>query len=192
MSGNDHTLIQGLAEGRESSYKILFDEYYLVLTVYARKYLGDMDEAREIVQDVFVRIYESRQLLARVDSLKAYLFTSVRNSCYNYIKSNKTHQKHQEKIRLEQSGKKEDVMEQIQESELEQHIFRIVSGLPDRCREIFRMSRVEGLKNDEIARECNISKRTVETQISKALKVLRLELAPYLSLFFFILLYVFM
>jgi len=63
--------------------------------------------------------------------------------------------------------------------------------LPDKCRQIFRMSRVEGLKNDEIAGKFNISKRTVETQISKALKTLRLELAPYLTIFILWLAYVF-
>lgn len=192
MSGNDHTLKQGLIAGNEGSYRTLFDDYYISLTVYARKFLGDMDTAREIVQDVFVRIYESRQQLGKVDFLKAYLYTSVRNSCLNYLKSDKLHQQHREKLRTEQSTKTDDITGQIQESELEDHIFRIVAGLPDRCREIFRMSRVEGLNNDEIANLCKISKRTVETQISKALKALRLALAAYLGLFFFILLYVFL
>lgn len=183
MSSNDHKLIQGLVAGHESCYNTLFNDYYLVLTVYARKFLCDTDLAREIVQDMFVRLYESRNLLNNVTSLKGYLYRSVRNSCLNYIKMNKIHNRHKENIRLDRSGSVHDLTEEIQESELEQRIFKIVSELPDRCRQIFRMSRVEGLKNDEIAGKFNISKRTVETQISKALKILRLELASYLMIF---------
>ena len=182
MSVDDHTLIQGLISGRESSYNALFNEYYLVLTAYARTYVADTDLAREIVQDMFVRLYESRHLLKNVAALKSYLYRSVRNSCLNHLKSNKIHHRHKEKIRLAQSGEEHDITIEIQESELEHRIFQIVSGLPEKCRQVFRMSRVDGLKNDEIAVKCNISKRTVETQISKALKVLRMELAPYLKL----------
>ena len=150
-----------------------------------------MDLARDIVQDMFVRLYESRHLLENVTSLKGYLYRSVQNSCLNYIKMNKIHNKHKENIRLVHADSKYDFTEEIQESELEHRIFQIVSELPDRCRQIFRMSRVEGLKNDEIASKLNISKRTVETQISKALKTLRLELAPYLTIFILWLAYVF-
>lgn len=182
MAEEHHTLIRGLIEGREDSYNALFNEYYLGLTLFARNFLGDMDLAREMVQDMFVRLYESRHLLENVQSLSAYLYQSVKNSCLNYIKLNKIHHKHKEKIRMEQSGTEPDLTEQIQQSELEQRIFQIVSGLPERCREIFRMSRVDGLNNDEIASKCKISKRTVETQISKALKTLRLELAHYLTI----------
>ncbi|MFC2116551.1 sigma-70 family RNA polymerase sigma factor, partial [Bacteroidota bacterium] len=125
--------------------------------------------------------FESRHLLKDVVSLKAYLFKSVQNSCLNYLKMNKIHREHQEKIYLASSGIDEDISKKMQESELRDQIFQIVSRLPDRCRQVFRMSRVDGLKNDEIARKCNISKRTVETQISKALKILRQDLAPYLK-----------
>jgi RNA polymerase sigma-70 factor (family 1) len=182
LSENDHKLMQGLISGSEESYKSLYNDYYLVLTVFARNYLGDIELARETVQDVFVRLYESRHLLEKVASLKAYLYASVKNSCLNYLKLNKIHHKHKERIRQSRSGTESDLTEAIQESELEQRIFQIISTLPGRCREIFRMSRVDGLRNDEIANRCNISKRTVETQISKALKTLRLGLAPYLTL----------
>jgi RNA polymerase sigma-70 factor (ECF subfamily) len=188
---NNHKLLEGLIAGQESSYNELFNEYYLVLTVYARKYLGDMDLSREVVQDMFVRLYESRSLLKNVSSLKGYLYRSVRNSCLNYIKLNKIRNKHKENIRLAQSGPEYDLTEEIQESELEQRIFQIVSKLPERCRDIFKLSRVDGLKNDEIAEKFNISKRTVETQISKALKILRLELASYLTSLIPVLAYVF-
>ena len=191
MSNNDHKLIQGLVVGHESSFNTLFHQYYPALTVFARKYLGDMDLSREVVQDMFVRLYESRNLLKEVTSLKAYLYRSVRNNCLNYIKSNKIHNKHKENIRMDQAGSAPDLTEEIQESELEQRIFGIVSELPERCRQIFRMSRVEGLKNDEIAGKLNISKRTVETQISNALTKLRMELAPYLTIIILWLTYVF-
>ena len=192
MAENDHNLIQGLVAGHEESYNTLYNEYYLVLTVFAKNYLGDIDLAREVVQDMFVRLYESRDLLKAVDSIKAYLYKSIKNSCLNYIKSNKIHNKHKENIRIELSRTGYDILEDIEKSELEHRIFQIVSELPEKCQQIFRMSRVDGLKNEEIAREFNISKRTVETQISKALKKLRIELAPFLTILALVLAYVFM
>jgi RNA polymerase sigma-70 factor (ECF subfamily) len=180
-------LLIGLKSGNEDSYQQLFEEYYPQLTIFAKKYLEDLDAARDIVQDMFVWLYESKESIGSIQSLKAYLFQSVKNRCLNYLKSQKIHRKHEALIRDKQTGLESDVAERMVEVELEEKIFKLVSGLPDRCQQVFRMSRFEGKKNNEIAEDLNISIRTVETQISKALKVLRSGLSHYLKMLIVIL-----
>ena len=108
-------------------------------------------------------------------SLKSYLFQSVRNRCMNHIKRLQVERRHHHQIASDQESF-EDLHAKIAETELEHRIFQIVSEMPPKCQEIFRMSRVNGIKNKEIADQLNISIRTVETQISNALKALREKL----------------
>lgn len=168
-------MVDGLRLGREQSYSRLFQEYYRPLSVFAFKYVHDLDTAREIVQDLFVSIFESRNSLVITTSLKSYLYRSVRNRCLNHIKHRGVEKKHMDQMELENESSN-DVEDRIMETELEHRIFQIVSDLPTKCREIFLMSRVKGLKNREIADQVDISIRTVEKQISNALKVLRQHL----------------
>jgi len=179
----DHNLIQGLINGDEKSYRVLFDEYYSSLTVFAKKYVGDIDTARGITQDIFVKVYESRHLLKTVKSLKGYLFTSVRNSCLNYINLEKIHRQHEERIKLSATHPDVEFEHKLREAELEKLMLKAISELPDKCRFILTKSKFEGMKNSEIAEELKISIRTVETQISKALKRLREELVPIVKVF---------
>lgn len=174
----ENKIIDGLKAGNESSYKQLFNDYYILLTAYANKYVNDPEEAREIVQDLFVHLFEIRNSLIIATSLKSYLYRSVKNRCLNHIKNIQVQEKNLENLMAEESPAsiQED---KILETELEYRIFRIVSGLPLKCQRIFRMSRVEGKQNREIALILNLSIRTVETQISKALKILRNNLQDY-------------
>ena len=165
-------MIQGLRSGRESAYKQLFRDYYRPLSVFALKYIGDLELASEIVQNLFVHLYENRSTLVITASLKSYLYQSVRNRCLNQIKQWKTQKKHLENYNSEQE-RVEDLEATIRENELEHLIFKIVDSLPSQRKNVFLLSRVNGLSNSEIAGKLNISKRTVETHISHALKVLR-------------------
>jgi RNA polymerase sigma-70 factor (family 1) len=168
-------MIKGLRSGRESAYEQLFKEYYKPLSVFASGYLEDLESGKEIVQDLFVSLYEKRKSLVINSSLKSYLYRSVRNRCLNHIKHQQVRKKHQEGMMpvMQESHKLED---KIRETELEYMVSKIVDQLPPRCKRIFIMSRVSGLSNREIAEQLAISKRTVETQISNALKVLREKL----------------
>jgi RNA polymerase sigma-70 factor (family 1) len=168
-------IIRGIRQGHENSYSQLFESYYRVLSVFACKYVKDLEAAREIVQDLFVHIYENRESLVITTSLKSYLYHSVRNRCLNHLKQIKIHEKHLDILKSEAAeGLDPDAL--YRETELEYRVFQIVSDLPSRCQAIFMMSRVEGKKNGEIADSLKISVRTVETQISKALKILRQKL----------------
>lgn len=175
MKDSDKHIIKGIRAGRESTYASLFNEFYRPLSVFATGYVNDMETAREIIQDLFVTIYENRKSLVISTSLRSYLFQAVRNRCLNHIKHLHVKRKHLDQISVEQEST-EDLEARIMETELEHRIFKIVDGLPPKCQEIFRMSRVNGLSNKEIAEKFQISIRTVETQISNALKVLRKKL----------------
>jgi RNA polymerase sigma-70 factor (ECF subfamily) len=178
---SDVELQQGLEDGSEKAFQELFLRYYAQLVVFARKVVIDDDLARELVQDVIVNFYEKRKEIKIHSSLKAHLYQSVRNRCLNQIKHSQIRRDHHANIYINKKSEEAYVDDKLEETELEQKIFSIIQTLPAQCKKIFEMSRFEGLSNQEIADDLNLSKRTVETQISKALKVLRKNLAGYLE-----------
>jgi RNA polymerase sigma-70 factor (family 1) len=160
------------------NFEEVFKQYYAPLVVYACKFVPETDIAREIVQDFFVRLYEKWNTIIIGSSLKSYLYRSVYNCCINYIHQRTIQDKHLRNIDMERSD--EDNLEnEINSVELQNRIYQLIETLPPKCRKIFKMNRMEGMKNDEIAETLKLSKRTVETQISKALKILRKSLSDY-------------
>ncbi|MBK3516722.1 RNA polymerase sigma-70 factor [Carboxylicivirga marina] len=178
---NEIDIIKGIERGDENAFQEVFIRYYTQLVVFARKVVVDDDLARELVQDVIVNFYEKRKELKIHTSLRAHLYQSVRNRCLNQIKHSQIRRDHHANIYLTQKNTEAYVDDKLEETELEQKIFSIIQTLPNQCKKIFEMSRFEGVSNQEIADKLNLSKRTVETQISKALKVLRKNLAGYLD-----------
>jgi RNA polymerase sigma-70 factor (family 1) len=164
--------------GNLDNFEALFKQYYAPLVVYACKYIPEMDAAREIVQDFFVKLYEKRSSLTIDTSLKSYLYRSVYNSCMNYINQRSIQDKHIRNIDMERNDE-ENLENEISSLELQNRIFNLIEALPPKCKKIFKMNRLEGMKNEEIAVSLHLSKRTVETQISKALKILRNKLSDY-------------
>ena len=136
--------------------------------------------ARELVQDVFVSFYEKRSEIKIHTSLKAHFYQSVKNKCLNQIKRDQIRRDHHANIFIDKKNDEAIFEDKLEETELEYRIFAVVQTLPEQCRRIFEKSRFKGDTNQEIADELNISKRTVETQISKALRVLREKLSDYL------------
>ncbi len=179
---DDNWFLEGLAKGDEKTYEAFFLKFYTPLVVFARKVIVDDDLARELVQDVFVHFYEKRQDIQIHTSLKAHLYQSVKNKCLNQIKREQIRRDHHANIFIDKKNEESVFDDCIEETELEEKIFSIIQSLPDQCRKIFEKSRFDGQSNQEIADELNLSKRTVETQISKALKVLRLKLSDYVML----------
>jgi len=176
----DSFLISGLMNGNKHSFEELFKKYYSPLVVFAMKMVKDDDLARELVQDVFVNFYEKRESIVIHTSLKAHLYQSVKNRCINYINRDKNLRQHH--LIIEREGKENDLYIQnaMEESELDEKLMQVIHSLPEKCREVFEMSRFDGKSNQEIADALQISKRTVETQISKALKMLREKMSEYL------------
>lgn len=138
--------------------------------------------AEDIVQGFFVNLWLKSKELEINTSLKSYLFTSVKNKCLDYHKHNKVRENYLDHI-TESSSLESSQFNMYIESELNEILSSAMEKLTPRCREIFELSRFSGLKNAEIAEDLNISKRTVELQISNALKILREELKDILPLF---------
>jgi RNA polymerase sigma-70 factor, ECF subfamily len=179
---NEKDLIVRLKNGDQTAFELLFHFYYPGLVMYAIQFTTDRMEAEEIVQDFFVRFWQRHQQIIPSDSLKSYLFLSVKNGSLNFLKHKKIEEKYIRSM-TELSGNHLVYDPDLYiASELQEKIKNAIDLLPEKCREIFIMSRMRGLKNEEIATELNLSKRTVETQISKALKVLRVELKDYVGL----------
>jgi RNA polymerase sigma-70 factor (ECF subfamily) len=158
-------------------FESLFREYYRPLVVYAMKYVRDADASKEIVQEFFVRLFEKRNSLVIDTSLKSYFYRSICNSCINYISHLEMRSRHIKNLTL--LSEKEFSDDPIATIELQNRIYKSVEDMPDQCRRIFKLNRFEGLRNEQIAEKLGISKRAVETQISKALKILRKKLADY-------------
>ncbi len=170
------------ASGNMDDFEVLFKQFYAPLVVYACRFVNSTDLAREIVQDFFVRLYEKRETLTIDTSVKSYLYRAVYNCCINYINQRAIQDKHLKNLDQEKvdEGNLENEINRI---ELQQKIFEVIETLPAKCRRIFKMNRLEGLRNEEIAKKLNLSKRTVETQISKALKILRHKLSDFVAAF---------
>ncbi|MCW3787236.1 RNA polymerase sigma-70 factor [Plebeiibacterium sediminum] len=178
---DDKDLLNKLSSGDEAAFEQIFILYYQPLVVFANKLVYDMDMARDLVQGVIVHFYEKRQEIQIHTSLKAHLYQSVRNRCLNHLKREQTIRNHHSSLFVE-SKEAESVFHDImEETELEHRIFQIIKSLPKQCQKIFEMSRFQGKTNQDIADELSISKRTVETQISNALKKMRQKLAPYIG-----------
>ncbi|MBN1598836.1 MAG: RNA polymerase sigma-70 factor [Bacteroidales bacterium] len=175
-------LVNRLKRGEEAAYEMLFKEYYQMLTVFANRYIQDLETSKELVQDLFVSLYEKRNSLEINSSLKSYLFRSVHNRCINMINAKKIRDKYAEYVNANMNLSENSLEEEVYLSEMQQAIYTAISELPPKCRKIFKMNRFEGLSNNDIAEQLSLSKRTVETQISKALKILRVKLEPYIAI----------
>ena len=179
LNEDSNFLINRLKSGDESAYELLFKEYYQLLVGFAMKYVTDIENAKELVQDLFVYLYEKREQMEINSSLKSYLFRSVHNRALNLINSQKIRHKYVEHISKTAETGENSLEAVVHTTELEHVLYQAIGDLPPKCRMIFKLNRFEGLSNTEIAQQLKLSKRTVETQISKALKILRTKVQPY-------------
>jgi len=174
-------LFQEMKKGKEYAFDFFFNYYYPGLCVYAEKIFSlDEDDAKNLVQDVFLKFWNDRQNLNILSSVRAYLFTSVKNKCLDFLKHSKILPGFQSLSEIQDI--EGETFETFVLSELEAILDESLSKLPGRCREIFELSRFDGLKNKEIAARLNISEKTVENQMTKALHILKTELKDYLPL----------
>ncbi len=165
----------------------IFKQYSKPLFYYAAKFVDD-EIARDIVQDVFVKLW-SDSITVR-QSLNSLLFTMTRNSCLQYLEKQKVRNKylHSTRFILQEEELQFYMFEKTSliEQELEAKLNEVLNSLPNRCRQIFVMSRFENKKNREIAEELDISVKAVEKQITKALATIRSEMKDYLPLLMFL------
>ena len=169
-------------EGNVSSFEIVFKKYYNPLCNYAYSYLHEREEAEEVVQSSFLNLWEKRKKLEIKISFKSYLFMMIRNACLNKIKRSNLIRKHHVEVEAFMEVSRNVTMEKVVSVELEEKVEQSIQSLPEQCKLIFKLSRFEELKYEEIAKQLNLSVKTVENQISKALKIMRRELKEYLPL----------
>lgn len=156
------------------------ENWYKPLYNYANGYTNNDENTREIIQDVFLQLWDNRQKLKDDSNLNAYLFTLTRNRCIDLIRRERLRlqfnkDKQQEYNRLSENfyALNDPILDDIFASELEHEIDLVIDNLPEQCQKVFNLSRKEGLKNREISEKLNLSQKTVESHISKALRTLR-------------------
>ncbi|MCK4662056.1 MAG: RNA polymerase sigma-70 factor [Bacteroidales bacterium] len=169
-----------IKNGDVKAFDYIFDSYYTGLCVFANKYVEDIDVAEDIVQELFIKIWEKREKLNINNSLKSYLFQSVNNSCLNHLKHLKIRDNYKKHISCHETYELHH--DTLIEEELNLRIYNSIESLPKKCKIIFKLSRFDGLKHKEIAEKLKISIKTVKVQIGKALKTLRYDLQDYLHL----------
>lgn len=185
----DNTCFTQIKSGNKLAFDQLFRKYYGYLCNYANQFLKDQEAAEEVVQDIFFKLWQNRTGLDIEVSIKSYLFRTVQNTCLNQLKHQKvkeTYQSyHQRQIELQE----QQVHTLAEENELSHIIDEAINQLPEERKKVFKLSRFEELKYKEIAEKLGISIKTVEAQMGKALKQLRVSLADYLPLVVLLLLF---
>lgn len=160
-------------------FEDLFHIYYCPLLAFANKYTNDRQASEDIVQDVFLALWMKRESIDFSIPIKSYLYKAIYNKSISYLNSLQTNLNIDEqniKLQLQQKIISYDLDESLLLKELSEEILSCVDTLPEQCRKVFLLSRGQGLKNKEIALQLNISEKTVEGHISKALVELRSHL----------------
>ncbi|QGY46346.1 RNA polymerase sigma-70 factor [Maribellus comscasis] len=177
---HEKILIDGLREGNSKIYDYLFHYYYSGLVIFSYRLVEDMDTAEDIVQDFFFRLWFNREELVIRQSLKSYFFSAVKNRSLDFLKRKKIGIRIEKELSYVRAGTGNEEQNFLVQAELEEQIKIAIEKLPEKCKKVFLMNRFEGMKPAEIAKYENISVRTVEGHIGKAIRILRTELEAYL------------
>lgn len=186
LSTDDHVLLERMRVGEGSALAALLDRYYDALCAFAAGYASSEAEAEEVVEDVFVRLWELRERLDIRQSLKTYLYTATRNRALNRIRDDRAKVRRLERVAPDATPPgmgqgTPPVDEQLHAAELGRAVRVAVNALPERTRQVFLLHRQHDLTYNEIGAILEISPKTVENLIGRALRELRARLAPFLS-----------
>lgn len=180
VSSTDQLFWRIAIKDDEEAFQTLFFDFFSSLCVFAHRYIDSWEICEDVVQDTFFKIWKNRKTIEIKTSGRNFLLTSVKNSSIDYLRKKDLEQQWKEKeIHIKSQTASDDLYSHV---ELEEMLNTALSKLPDNVREVFEMNRFEGKTYREIAEERNISIKTVEAQMTKALKILRVELADYLPL----------
>ena len=175
-SHTDLDLMQAVKANDQQAYQELFNRYYKYLLVTAYNYVPDQNLVRDFAQDVFLEIWKKRNTL-NINNVKPYLRRSVINKALNHIKAQKIDFE-EDQSNLD-STEKASAQENLEFNELQAAINHAIESLPARCRIVFSMRRFDELSLKEIAAKLDISPKTVENQLTKAMKVLRVAVENF-------------
>jgi len=179
-------LILSVRLGEKKAYEEIYNDYFGVIYHLSIQYLHDEKVSEEIVQDSFLKLWEIRETLNDQFNIRNFLYTITKNNCLNYLRNQKIALKHQENIKYLEAQFNYESLEKLgthmEFEELRIKIELAIAALPDDLRETFQLSRFEELHYKEISEKQCISVKSVESRISKALRILRLELKDYIAL----------
>lgn len=182
--------IPSLRRGEKKAYENIYNKFFGMLYHFCLQYMDDEMVAEEIVQDSFMKLWEIRSTLTDQFNINNFLYTITKNNCLNQIRNKNIALRHQKNIMYLEMQFNYDTLERlgdyIQFEELRNNLENAIKNLPDSIRETFILSRYESLRYNEIAQKQNISIKTVEARISKALRILRTELKDYLHIIYLI------
>ena len=184
MRIEDKIIFNEIKRGNKAVYKSLFDEYYDKLVSFAKSYLFDQQESEDLVQDLFVYLWENASKVNISLSIKAYFYQSIRNKCINRLKALKVKDKNH-LLYVDGMLEADDDLQHFDPNILND-IMRSIDELPDQMGTIFSMKTLDGLTREKIAEELNVSVNTVKTQLQRARQRLREQLLNRTGLLFFL------
>lgn len=177
MKDQESEWVEQIRTGSEQAFRKMFRAYYSELCGFAADHLDSVDRARDIVQDVFLRVWRRREKLNIRASLKSYLYQAVRNRALNEIRRSETKNEFQDHVRhTSEESDQHTAIDTFHMRELSEDVNEAIADLPDRRRMAFLLHRRHGFTYKEIAQIMEISPKTVENQIGRALKALRSQL----------------
>jgi RNA polymerase sigma-70 factor, ECF subfamily len=182
MTLTEKEVLEGLRNSDEMVFENIFKNYYQRLCSYAHSIIYDLDEAEETVQNTFLILWEKRETIDIHTSMKSYLYQAVHNSCLNRIKHYKVRRKYGEDMKREAEVVFDNASQLLLDKEIEKQMNLAIESLPKQCKAVFKLSRFESLTYAEIAEQLNLSVKTVDNHMVRALKLLRVKLKDYLPL----------
>lgn len=172
-------------EGDRRAFEYYFKKYYDNIVGFGIQFIGDQDKARSIAQDAFIKLWENREKVQKINGIPSFLYTSVKSDCLNLVRHNKVVRKyeskklHEREISLNTEILNSLNFDPLTFSELQSLIEKSIEELPDKCKLVFVKKRFENKKNKEIADELGITLKAVEANITRATKFLKLRLSHY-------------
>jgi RNA polymerase sigma-70 factor (ECF subfamily) len=186
VSAYDDYFLLRFREGHEPAFEKVFKSDYNRIVGFCKQFIGDRDKAQSLAQEAFIKLWLNREKVESLNGIQSFLYTAAKSECLNYLRHQKVINNYKDKkLQFSESELNQEILESfdfdlIEFSELEIMINQTISQLPEKCRLVFTLSRIDGKKNHEIAEELRISVKSVEANITRALKTLRINLADYL------------
>ncbi len=176
--------------GDEKIFEHFFHHNYNSIVGFSSQFVNDIDQAKSIAQDAFIKLWQNREKVQTPGGIKSFLYTSAKTDCLNYLRHEKVVRKHVKDSLQEKEGNlgietlESISFDSLEFSELDELIQKTIDELPEKCRLVFTKSRFENKKNQEIAEELGIAVKSVEANMTRALKVFRKTLSDYQFIFF--------
>ena len=181
---SDDELVLALNDGSQLAYTAIYARYHSSLYLFAYSRLGNREEAKDIIHELFLSLWEKRSSIVLTQNLRVYLYTAVRNRILDLIKHQKVSARYIESLQHFMDTQQSEVEEQLLLADLPEKIELAIQSLPDKMRRVFELSRKVNFTRKEIAQELGLSEQTVKSHIHHALKLLKRKLGPLFSLLF--------